>query len=66
MSSYYKLKNLCPNSRIHHFEYHIVPCYNLYQQLLWYRERLEILEPISMREEIKCIIKKMSGMYEKA
>lgn len=48
------------------FEYHIVPCYNLYQQLLWHRERLEVLEPLSMREEIKCIIKKMSGMYEKA
>lgn len=44
----------------------IVPCYNLYQQLFWHRERLEVLEPLSMREEIKCIIKKMSGMYEKA
>lgn len=46
------------------FEYHIVPCYNLYQQLLWHRERLEVLEPLSMREEMKRIVKKMGEMYE--
>ncbi len=46
------------------FEYHIVPCYNLYQQLLWHRERIEVLEPLSMREEMKNIIEKMSDKYE--
>ena len=46
------------------FEYHVVPCYNLYQQLLWHRERIEVLEPLSMREEMKNIIKKMSDKYE--
>ncbi len=46
------------------FEYHIVPCYNLYQQLIWHRERLEVIEPLSMREEMKRIVKKMGEMYE--
>ena len=46
------------------FEYHIVPCYNLYQQLLWHRERLEVIEPLSMREEMKRIVMKMGEMYE--
>lgn len=45
------------------FEYHIVPCYNLYQQLLWHREKLEILEPTEMREEIKSIIKNIAENY---
>lgn len=45
------------------FEYHVVPCYNFYQQLLWHRERLEVLEPTSMREEMKAVIKKMGELY---
>ena len=46
------------------FEYHIVPCYNLYQQLLWHREKLEIVEPIHMREEMAKIIRAMTALYK--
>lgn len=45
------------------FEYHIVPCYNLYQQLLWHREKLEILEPTEAREDIQRIIRSMVDNY---
>lgn len=46
------------------FEYRIIPCFNLYQQLLWHREKLEILEPMSVREEMKKIMKEMLKRYE--
>lgn len=46
------------------FEYHIVPCYNLYQQLLWHREKLEVLEPTEAREEIQSIIRSMVDNYK--
>ena len=46
------------------FEYRIIPCFNLYQQLLWHREKLEILEPMSVREEMKKIMKGMLERYE--
>ena len=46
------------------FEYRIVPCYNFYQQLLWHRERLEVLEPQKIREEMKKIIKEMMKCYD--
>ena len=46
------------------FEYHIVPCYNLYQQLLWHREKLEIVEPIHMREEMAKIVSNMTALYK--
>lgn len=46
------------------FEYRIIPCYNLYQQLLWHREKLEVLEPKSVREEVKKILKDMLERYE--
>ena len=41
------------------FEYRLVPCYNFYQQLLWHRERLEVLEPLHVRDEMKNTIEKM-------
>ena len=47
------------------FEYHIVPCYNLYQQLLWHREKLEIVEPIEMREEMTKVVKDICNLYTK-
>ena len=34
------------------FEMDLVPCYNFYQQLLWHREKLEVLSPSSVREEL--------------
>lgn len=47
------------------FEYYIVPCYNLYQQLLWHREKLEVVEPLSMREEMARIVGSMASHYKK-
>ena len=46
------------------FEYHIVPCYHLYQQLLWHREKLEIVEPVHMREEMAKIVIDMTTLYK--
>ena len=46
------------------FEYRIVPCYNFYQQLLWQREKIEVLEPDYVREEMKSIIEKMLDSYK--
>ena len=45
------------------FEYRIIPCFNFYQQLLWHRERIEILEPKSIRDEMKRIIENMLNHY---
>ena len=45
------------------FEYRLVPCYNFYQQLLWHREKLEVLEPKHVRDEIKLSIQKMLELY---
>ena len=45
------------------FEYHLEPCYNFYQQLLWHWEKLEVLEPESVRNEIKALLKKMLEAY---
>ena len=47
------------------FEYRLVPCYNFYQQLLWHREKLEIIEPLAVREELKSTLQKMLGHYVK-
>ena len=45
------------------FEYHVAVCYNLFQQLLWHREQLEVLEPASMREEMKSIVEALAKKY---
>lgn len=47
------------------FEYDIVPCFNLYQQLLWHREKLEIVEPQSMRDEMAKIVEDLASHYRK-
>jgi len=47
------------------FEYHLVPCFNFYQQLLWHRERIEVLEPVYVREEMKSVLQKMLEKYNK-
>ena len=43
------------------FSYWLKPSYNFYQNLLWHREKLEVLGPVCVREEMKkivnCIIK---------
>lgn len=45
------------------FEYRLIPCYNFYQQLLWHREKLEVIEPLYVRDELKSIINKMLANY---
>ena len=45
------------------FEYRLVPCYNFYQQLLWHREKLEAIEPLTVREELKATLLKMLDNY---
>lgn len=45
------------------FEYRLVPCYNFYQQLLWHREKLEVLSPQHVRDELKASIQKMLEHY---
>ena len=46
------------------FEYRLVPCYNFYQQLLWHREKLEVLEPMYVRDEMKKVIETMIAKYK--
>lgn len=46
------------------FTYWLRPSYNLYQTLLWHREKLEVLAPECVREEMKGIVKRMMGRYE--
>ena len=38
---------------------------DFYQQLLWHREKLEVIEPLAVREELKSTIQKMLGHYVK-
>ena len=45
------------------FTYWLKPSYNLYQNLLWHREKIEVLEPISVREEMKGIVEKIKNQY---
>ena len=45
------------------FEYRMVPCYNLYQKLLWYREKIEVLYPDFVRKEMKELLRKMVENY---
>ena len=45
------------------FSYWIRPSYNFYQALLWHREKVEVLEPESVREEMKKRIHQMLNIY---
>ena len=45
------------------FSYWLRPSYNFYQNLLWHREKLEVLEPESVKEEIKSIIYDINKLY---
>lgn len=56
-------KEIETNSEWNIFEYRLVPCYNFYQQLLWHREKLEVIEPQYVRDEIKAALKKMLEYY---
>lgn len=46
------------------FEYRIIPCYNFYQQLLWHREKLEVLGPDNVRAEMVKIVKDLVELYK--
>lgn len=46
------------------FEFRIAPCYNFYQQLLWHREKVDVLSPASVRHEMKEILKIMTEIYQ--
>ena len=46
------------------FEYRLVPCFNFYQQLLWHREKLEVLEPLHVRDEMKKTIESLYTLYK--
>ena len=47
------------------FPYWLKPSYNFYQNLLWHREKIEVLEPTCVREEMKYIVKKLYNLYNK-
>lgn len=46
------------------FEYRLVTCFNLYQELLWHREKLEVLEPLYVRDEMKKIVENLYNIYK--
>lgn len=46
------------------FLLHLTPCFNFYQQLLWHRETLEVLDPQSVRDELKEIIHRLDEIYK--
>lgn len=45
------------------FSYWLRPGYNFYQTLLWHREKIEVLEPESVKEEMKRIVGEISRFY---
>ena len=45
------------------FTYWIKPSYNFYQNLLWHREKIEVLKPLCVREEMKGIVEKIRNQY---
>ena len=45
------------------FSYWVRPSYNFYQALLWQREKVEVLEPVEVREEMKKIVENISKKY---
>ena len=46
------------------FSYNLALCYNFYQQVLWHREKAEIVYPETAREEIKEIINRVKTIYK--
>ena len=45
------------------FTYHLRPSYDFIQELLWNGETMEVLEPLSLRQEIAGIIGRMNNKY---
>lgn len=46
------------------FSYNLALCYNFYQQVLWHREKAEIVYPEKAREEMKGIINRIKTIYK--
>ena len=46
------------------FEYRVIPCYNFYQQLLWHRDRIEVLSPDNVRREMIDLIESLFLLYK--
>lgn len=46
------------------FTLRLTPCYNFYQQLLWHREGIEVLEPQEVKEEVQRIISVIKKNYK--
>lgn len=45
------------------FSYYLRPSYDFIQKILWFREGVEVVEPISLRKEIKELIMVMLSRY---
>ena len=45
------------------FSYWLKPSYNFYQALLWHREKVEVLGPEGVREEMKRVVDEISKIY---
>ena len=45
------------------FKYYIRPTFDFIQEILLNGERMEVLEPLSLREEIAGIINRMNSKY---
>ncbi|MCM1218553.1 MAG: WYL domain-containing protein [Lachnospiraceae bacterium] len=47
------------------FEYYLRPSFDFYQKVLWMREKVELLAPEDVREELAAIVGQMARMYDK-
>ncbi len=46
------------------FELYVRPEFDFYQKILWMREKVEVLSPTEMREDIAALIEKMAAKYK--
>lgn len=45
------------------FSYWLKPSYNFYQALLWHREKVKVLAPECVREEMREIVQEINKLY---
>ena len=45
------------------FSYELSLCFNFYQQVLWHREKAEIIYPEQARNELSEILSQIASMY---
>ena len=46
------------------FKYYLRPTFDFMQEILWNGEDVEVLEPLSLREEMAGIINRMNNKYK--